>query len=62
MSTAELNRHDLVLLDPAKHPEAKREPAQRLADWLTSADGQAAIGAYTLGGEQLFHPSANAPK
>jgi tungstate transport system substrate-binding protein len=57
-----LNRYDVILLDPAKHPEAKREPAQRLADWLTSADGQAAIGAYTLDGEQLFHPSADAPK
>jgi tungstate transport system substrate-binding protein len=57
-----LNRYDVILLDPVKHPEARREPAQRLADWLTSADGQAAIGAYTLDGEQLFHPSADAPK
>jgi tungstate transport system substrate-binding protein len=57
-----LNRYDVILLDPVKHPEARREPAKRLADWLTSADGQAAIGAYTLGGEQLFHPSADAPK
>jgi tungstate transport system substrate-binding protein len=57
-----LNRYDVILLDPVKHPEARREPAQRLADWLISADGQAAIGAYTLDGEQLFHPSADAPK
>ncbi len=57
-----LNRYDVIMLDPLKHPEAKGEPAQRFADWLTSADGQAAIGAYTLDGEQLFHPSADAPK
>ena len=57
-----LNRYDVILLDPVKHPEAKEEPARRLADWLTSADGQAAIGACTFDGEQLFHPSADAPK
>src|SRR5215469_9788521 len=57
-----LNRYDVILLDPKKHPEAKQAPARRLADWLTSAEGQAAIGAYQLNGEQLFHPSARLPK
>jgi tungstate transport system substrate-binding protein len=57
-----LNRYDVVLLDPLRHPEAKQEPARRLRDWLTSATGQAAIGAYTAQGQQLFHPSAAAPK
>jgi tungstate transport system substrate-binding protein len=57
-----LNRYDVILLDPKKHPEAKREPARRFADWLASLEGQAAIGAYEVGGEQLFHPSAAAPK
>jgi tungstate transport system substrate-binding protein len=57
-----LNRYDVILLDPKKHPQAKRRPAQRFADWLVSPEGQAAIGAYQVKGEQLFHPSANAPK
>jgi tungstate transport system substrate-binding protein len=57
-----LNRYDVILLDPVKHPEAKQEPARRLADWLASSEGQAAIGAYKVDGEQLFHPSAAAPK
>jgi len=57
-----LNRYDVILLDPKKHREAKQAPARRLADWLTSAEGQAAIGAYQLNGEQLFHPSARLPK
>jgi tungstate transport system substrate-binding protein len=52
----------VILLDPQRHPDAKHEAARRLADWLTSADGQVAIGAYQLDGEQLFHPSADAPK
>ena len=57
-----LNRYDVILLDPAKHPGAKHEPARRLRDWLISASGQSAIGAYTRQGQQLFHPSAAAPK
>jgi tungstate transport system substrate-binding protein len=57
-----LNRHDVILLDPKKHPEAKHQPARRFADWLASPDGQATIGAYKVKGEQLFHPSAAAPK
>jgi len=32
-------------------------PAHCFADWLASAEGQAAIGAY-----KLNHPSAAAPK
>jgi len=57
-----LNRYDVILLDPKKHPEAKQEPARRFADWLASPEGQAAIGPYGVNGEQLFHPSAAAPK
>jgi tungstate transport system substrate-binding protein len=57
-----LNRYDVILLDPVKHPEAKQEPARRLADWLASPEGQAAIDAYEVDGEPLFHPSAAAPK
>ena len=57
-----LNRYDVILLDPRKHPEARQEPARALGDWLISPDGQAAIGAYAINDEQLFHPSAAAPK
>jgi len=57
-----LNRYDVILLDPKTHPNAKLEPARRLRDWLVSAAGQAAIGAYTKQGQKLFNPSAAAPK
>ena len=57
-----LNRYDVILLDPKRHPAAKQIPARRFAHWLASAEGQAAIGAYELNGEQLFHPSAAAPR
>ena len=57
-----LSGYDVILLDPKKHPEAKQTPARHFADWLASAEGQAAIGAYELNGEPLLHPSATDPK
>lgn len=57
-----LNRYDVILLNPEKHPVPKEASAKRFAQWLLSPEGQAAIGAYKVDGEQLFHPSATAPK
>jgi tungstate transport system substrate-binding protein len=57
-----LNRYDVILLNPAKHPVPKQALAQRFAQWLVSPEGQAAIGGYEVAGEQLFHPSAAVPK
>jgi tungstate transport system substrate-binding protein len=57
-----LNRYDVILLDPKKHPQAKEAAARRFALWLVSPEGQAAIGGYRVKGEQLFHPSADAPR
>jgi tungstate transport system substrate-binding protein len=54
-----LNFYDVILLDPRTHPEAKQEPAHRLSDWLASAEGQAAIAAYTVNGQKLFRPEAD---
>ena len=57
-----VNRYDVILLNPEKHPVPKQALARRFAQWLRSPEGQAAIGAYKMDGEQLFHPSATAPK
>ena len=57
-----INRYNVIQLNPEKHGKERLDDAQRLADWLTSADGQRAIGGYEMHGEQLFHPSAAAPK
>jgi len=57
-----LNRYDVILLNPAKHPVPKQDLARRFAQWLLSPEGQAAIGEYKVHGEQLFHPSASHPK
>jgi len=57
-----INRYDVIELDPLKHAGAKIANAKRFADWLVSPEGQQAIGAYQIGGNRLFNPSADAPK
>jgi len=57
-----LNRYDVIELDPQKHAGAKLAAAKTFADWLVSPDGQQAIGAFQVGGQKLFVPSAAAPK
>jgi len=52
------NQYGVILVNPAKHPHVKKEPGQAFIDWIVSAEGQAAIAAYKIGGEQLFFPNA----
>jgi tungstate transport system substrate-binding protein len=57
-----INRYDVIELNPQKHGDRNLAAAKVFADWLVSPAGQAAIGAYTVGGEELFNPSAAHPK
>jgi len=50
-----------MLVNPAKHPNVKKEMGQAFIDWLVSPEGQKAIADYKIGGQQLFFPNANAP-
>jgi tungstate transport system substrate-binding protein len=52
------NQYGVILVNPAKHPHVKQADGQAFIDWLVSGDGQAAIAAYKIGGEQLFFPNA----
>ena len=52
------NQYGVILVNPKKHPHVKREAGQRFIDWLVSAEGQQAIAAYRINGEQLFFPNA----
>ena len=52
------NQYGVMLVNPARHPHVKKELGQALVDWLVSAEGQRAIAAYKIGGEQLFFPNA----
>ena len=57
-----INRYNVIQLNPEKHGKERLDEARRLAEWLISPEGQSAIGSYEIHGEQLFHPSAAAPK
>ena len=51
------NQYGVMLVNPARHPHVKRELGQAFIDWLTSAEGQAAIAGYKVEGQQLFFPN-----
>jgi len=53
------NQYGVMLVNPAKHPQVKREPGQAFIDWLVSPEGQKAIADYKIEGQQLFFPNAN---
>jgi tungstate transport system substrate-binding protein len=50
------NPYGVILVNPAKHPHVKQAMGQAFIDWLLSAQGQKAIAAYRINGEQLFFP------
>ncbi len=52
------NQYGVILVNPAKHAHVKKDMGQAFIDWIVSAEGQAAIAAHKIGGEQLFFPNA----
>ena len=54
------NQYGVILVNPARHPHIKHDLGQAFIDWLLSKDGQSAIGAYRLEGQQAFFPNAAA--
>lgn len=54
------NQYGVIPVNPAVCPSVNAAGAQAFADWLLSAEGQTAIAAYKIDGQQLFFP--NAPK
>lgn len=51
------NQYALILVNPARHPGVHVREARRLMNWLTSAEGQAAIASFKIGGQSLFIPN-----
>lgn len=52
------NQYGVMLVNPEKHPSVKADAGQIFIDWLISPEGQKLIGAYEIGGQQLFFPNA----
>jgi len=53
------NPYGVMLVNPAKYPQVKKEDGQKFIDWLVSADGQKTIADYKINGKQLFFPDAH---
>ena len=52
------NQYGIILVNPAKHPNVKKAEGQAFMDWVLSAEGQGAIKAFQINGEQQFFPNA----
>jgi tungstate transport system substrate-binding protein len=55
------NQYGVMLVNPVKHPNVKKELGQQFIDWLISPEGQKGIAGYKINGQQLFYPNANDP-
>jgi len=52
------NQYGIMLVNPEKHPNVKKEMGRAFVDWVISPEGQQAIAGYKINGEQLFFPDA----
>ena len=55
------NQYGVMLVNPQKHPNVKKDLGQAFVDWVISPEGQKTIADYKIDGEQLFFPNANQP-
>ncbi len=56
------NPYGAILVNPAKGGHIKAADARAWHDWLTSPDGQAAIGSFRIEGQQLFFTPTSKPR
>ncbi len=54
------NQYGIMLVNPAKHPHVKVKEARAFIGWITSSEGQRAIGKFTVKGQILFIPNFRA--
>lgn len=52
------NQYGIILVSEQKHPHVKSADGQAFVDWVLSDEGQQAIGAFRIEGEQAFFPNA----
>jgi tungstate transport system substrate-binding protein len=56
------NPYGIMAVNPAKYPDINYQGAMQLIEWITSDQGQKAIAAFKVDGQQLFFPSYQATK
>ena len=52
------NPYGIIAVNPIKHKDINYKGAMQLVDWITSVEGQQAISAFRVDGQQVFFPSA----
>lgn len=52
------NQYGVILVSPQRCPSVKAELGQAFVDWLIGPEGQQAIAAFQIDGQQLFFPNA----
>jgi tungstate transport system substrate-binding protein len=55
------NQYGVMLVNPEKHPNVKKELGQQFIDYVVSPQGQKDIANYKIDGQQLFYPNAEDP-
>ena len=53
-----VNQYGVIRVSPEHCPSVKTDAAEAFVDWITSEDGQEAIGSYRVDGQQPFFPNA----
>lgn len=48
------NQYSAIPVNPAKHPDVRKDLGQEFIDWLISPDGQKTIGDYRIGGQIIL--------
>jgi tungstate transport system substrate-binding protein len=51
------NPYGVIVVNPQRYPKLNHAGAMAFADWITSAEGQAAVAAFKINGVQMFFPS-----
>lgn len=52
------NQYGIILVNPAKHAHVKKDLGQTFIDWVIGKEGQEAINAYQIKGNQAFFANA----
>lgn len=52
------NQYGIILVNSEQCPRVKADLGAHFVDWLVSEEGQAAVGAFSVDGQQLFFPNA----
>jgi len=53
------NQYGIILVNPDRHAHVKADLGQAFVDWVLGPEGQAAIAAFEIDGQQLFFPNAD---